>query len=48
MPKQAFDATYKNEDRIKQVLTILLDNAIKFTPDNHQIEIDAKFMEYKI
>ncbi|MDM5332977.1 hypothetical protein QUF56_07025 [Ureibacillus composti] len=44
MPKQAFEATYTNENRIKQVLTILLDHAFKFTPDNGHIEIDAKCM----
>ncbi|MDI2585820.1 HAMP domain-containing sensor histidine kinase [Psychrobacillus sp. NEAU-3TGS] len=35
-------ATYSNEDRITQVLTILLDNAFKFTPEHGKVTIDAK------
>lgn len=34
--------TYSNEDRITQVLTILLDNAFKFTPEQGNVTIDAK------
>ncbi|MFC7687050.1 sensor histidine kinase [Ureibacillus sp. GCM10028918] len=40
--------TYTNEDRIVQVLTILLDNAFKFTPENGQIEIDAECTNKKV
>lgn len=35
-------AVYSNKDRIVQVLTILLDNAFKFTPAHGQVTIDAK------
>ncbi|RNF41205.1 sensor histidine kinase [Planococcus salinus] len=35
-------ATYSNKDRIIQVLTILLDNAFKFTPVQGNVTIDAK------
>ena len=35
-------ATYSNKDRIIQVLTILLDNAFKFTPVHGRVTIDAK------
>lgn len=34
--------TYSNKDRIVQVLTILLDNAFKFTPVHGQVTLDAK------
>ncbi|MDN7247150.1 sensor histidine kinase [Planococcus shenhongbingii] len=34
--------TYSNKDRIVQVLTILLDNAFKFTPVQGNVTIDAK------
>ncbi|MDN3427475.1 HAMP domain-containing sensor histidine kinase [Microbacterium sp. APC 3898] len=34
--------TFSNEDRITQVLTILLDNAFKFTPEQGTVTIDAK------
>ncbi|WP_404335422.1 sensor histidine kinase [Planococcus rifietoensis] len=34
--------TFSNEDRITQVLTILLDNAFKFTPEQGSVRIDAK------
>lgn len=34
--------TYSNEDRITQVLTILLDNAFKFTPEQGKVTIDGK------
>ena len=44
MPKQAFEATYTNENRIKQVFNILLDHAFKFTLYNGHIEIDTKCM----
>ncbi|PLS16098.1 hypothetical protein CVD28_18825 [Bacillus sp. M6-12] len=40
--------TYSNEDRIIQVLTILLDNAFKFTPENGFITIDAKSISKKV
>ncbi|MDN4495546.1 sensor histidine kinase [Ureibacillus aquaedulcis] len=40
--------TYTNEDRIMQVLTILLDNAFKFTPENGRIEIDAECTNKKV
>nr|WP_106779176.1 HAMP domain-containing sensor histidine kinase [Lysinibacillus timonensis] len=40
--------TYTNEDRMIQVLTILLDNAFKFTPENGYIEIDATSANKKI
>lgn len=39
---KSLPATYSNEDRITQVLTILLDNAFKFTPEHGQVTIDAK------
>lgn len=41
-------STFTNEDRIIQVLTILLDNAFKFTPENGCIEIDAKCTSRKV
>lgn len=37
-----FPETYSNKDRIVQVLTILLDNAFKFTPERGKVVIDAK------
>ena len=40
-------ATYSNQDRITQVLTILLDNAFKFTPVQGSIIIDAKTTDKK-
>lgn len=35
--------TYSNEDRILQVLNIIIDNAIEFVPENGQITIDATY-----
>lgn len=39
--------TYSNQDRIIQVLTILLDNAFKFTPVQGNVTIDAKTTDRK-
>lgn len=40
--------TYTNEDRMMQVLTILLDNAFKFAPENGHIVIDAECTNKKV
>jgi two-component system sensor histidine kinase ResE len=41
-------AAYGNPERIEQVLVILLDNALKYTPENGSIELAAQWDEYKI
>ena len=45
-------AVITNEDRIQQVLTILLDNAIKFTPPGGQVTLsaqqEARFLRFAV
>jgi len=45
---QEIPFTYSNYDRITQVLIILLDNAIKYTPSGGFITLDAEFYDEMI
>ena len=49
---EALPDVMTNEDRIQQVLTILLDNAIKFTPPGGQVTLsvqqEARFLRFAV